>query len=148
MRAHKTISPGLTLGSCTGERKIKHNNVLYSDDNDGHVSAPPEEEYSKGYVIERLHKSVEVWNKLIQLSGGALALHKTHWRLLAWRLEQGELKLINTTEEVITMEDVKGAYAVIDFIAPNEPNEGLGYYMYLVETKGPPTRQYCRRWRT
>ena len=46
---------------------------------------------------------------------------------MAWRLERGELKIMNATEEVIMMEDGKEAYAVIDFIASDEPNEGLGY---------------------
>ena len=90
-----------------------------------------------GYIIERLRKSAEVWKNLIQLTGGTLALHKTHWRLLAWRLERGELKPLNATEEVITMEDGKGAHAVIDFVAPDEPNEGLGYYLCPDGNQGP-----------
>ena len=124
LKAHGDTAPGLTLESCTRERRIKHNNVSYSDNNDGHVLAPPVEDNPTGYVIERLHKSTEVWNKLIQLTRGALALHKIHWRLMAWRLERGELKIMNATEEVIMMEDGKEAYAVVDFIASDE---GLEY---------------------
>ena len=35
------------------------------------------------------------------------------------------------------MEDGKEAYAVIDFIAPDEPNEGLGYYLCPDRNQGP-----------
>ena len=35
------------------------------------------------------------------------------------------------------MEDGKGAYAVIGFIASDEPNKGLGYYLCPDENQGP-----------
>ena len=61
------------------------------------------------------------------ISGGSLALHKTSWRLLAWEMKKGELKLISATKEVTMMGDGKGAYAVIDFKSPDVANERLGY---------------------
>ena len=39
----------------------------------------------------------------------------------------GELKLVKETEEVLVLEDGKGAFSVIDFQAPDKPNVGLGY---------------------
>ena len=51
------------------------------------------------------------------ISGGALALHKTSWRLLAWEMEKGKLKLISATKEVIMMGDGKGYKKIeIDFL--------------------------------
>lgn len=41
----------------------------------------------------------------------------------------GELKLVKATEERTILEDGNGAISVIDFVAPDEPNEGLGYKM-------------------
>ena len=77
-------------------------------------------------VIEKMRESAEKWINLIMISGGSLALHKTSWRLLAWEMGKGELKLILATKEVIMMGDGKGAYAVIDFKLPDVANEGLG----------------------
>ena len=39
IESHRAIAPGLCLQSCTRARAIKHNNVAYSDDTDGHISA-------------------------------------------------------------------------------------------------------------
>ena len=37
---------------------------------------------------------------------------------------KGGLQLISATEEVITMEDEKGPFMVIDCKSPDEPNKG------------------------
>ena len=78
-----------------------------------------------------MRKRAEIWNNLIMISGGSLALHKKSWRLLAWEMERGELKLIITNKEVIVMGDGKGAFVVIDFKSPDELSEGLGYRICL-----------------
>ena len=59
------------------------------------------------------------------ISGGSLALHKINWRMIAWQVMNGELKLVKATEEVLVLEDGKGAFSVIDFQAPDKPNVGL-----------------------
>ena len=69
-------------------------------------------------------------NNLIQITGGALALHKTCWRILAWRLHRGELHILQATEYTILMADGKGAYATIEFKSPDQPNEGLGNWIF------------------
>ena len=66
-----------------------------------------------GCVVDGLRDSGTKWNNLIQITGGALALHKTCWRLLAWRLQPGELRILQTTEEAILMKDGKDVYATI-----------------------------------
>ena len=55
-----------------------------------------------------MQESAKIWNNLIMISGGSLALHKTSWRILAWEMVQGELKLVQATNERIIMEDGKG----------------------------------------
>ena len=106
---------------------IEHNNVTYSDDTDGHVSAEHDDDSPTESVIEKMRESAKMWNNLVMISGGSLALHKTSWRLLAWEMEKGNLKLISATKEVIMMGDGRGVYAVIDFKLPDVANEGLGY---------------------
>ena len=77
LEAHKTIAPGLCLQSCTRARAIEHNNVAYSDDTDGHVSAEHDDGAPTESVIEKMRESARMWNNLIMISGGSLALHKT-----------------------------------------------------------------------
>ena len=129
MSAHESIAPGLHMDSCTKERSIKRNNAGYVDDNDGHVSAehdtPPEQQES--VIKERLQRSGQIWNDLFDISGGSLALHKINWRMIAWEAINGELKIVRATEEVLILEDGKGAFSVIDFQSPDQPNVGLGY---------------------
>jgi hypothetical protein len=127
LEAHQSIAPGLCLQSCTRARVIEHNNVAYSDDTDGHVSAEHDDDSPTESVIEKMRESAKMWNNLVMISGGSLALHKTSWRLLAWEMEKGNLKLISATKEVIMMGDGKGAYAIIYFKSPDVGNEGLGY---------------------
>ena len=58
-----------------------------------------------------------------------MALHKSCWRLLAWRLQRGELRILQATEEAILTKDGKAAYATIEFKSPDQPNKGLGYWI-------------------
>ena len=59
--------------------------------------------------------------------GGALALHKTCWRILSWQLELGKLKTLQATKKSMRMADGKGAYIAIEYKWTDQPNEGLGY---------------------
>ena len=54
-------------------------------------------------------------------------MHKTYWRILAWRLQWGELKLVDAVDDIILMNNGRGAFMVIDFKPPDQPNEGLEY---------------------
>ena len=50
LESHRAIAPVLYLQTCIRARAIEHNNVTYSDDMDGHVSA----EYNSEFPIERV----------------------------------------------------------------------------------------------
>ena len=69
-RDHRELAPGLNLRSCARDREIVHNNALYLDDNNGHVSVTYREDNEYGYVIEGLTVSSEKWSNLIQVTGG------------------------------------------------------------------------------
>ena len=79
--------------------------------------------------MEDLQSSAQIWNDLHNLGGGSLAFHKECWHLLVWEVINGELKLLKSTKEQLLLHDGKGAYAIIKFLAPNEPNVGLGYQL-------------------
>ena len=129
LRAHSSIAPGLNLPSCTGKRAISHHSLGYVDDTEGHVSADHDSPHPIVELIAKLSESGQKYCNLQALTGGASALHKTKWRMIAWEMINGELKLVKATEERIVLEDGNGAISVIDFVAPDEPNEGLGYKM-------------------
>ena len=126
---HPSIAPGLNLPSCTGKRAISHHSLGYVDDTEGHVSADHDSPHPIVELIAKLSESGQKYCNLQALTGGASALHKTKWRMIAWEMINGELKLVRATEERIVLEDGNGAISVIDFVAPDEPNEGLGYKM-------------------
>ena len=84
LHAHNEIAPGLLIDSCTKERSITHNNISYSDHNDSHVSDPYDHDDPVGCVVAGLRDSRTKRHYLIQITGGALALRKTSWRILDW----------------------------------------------------------------
>ena len=57
LEPHKSIAPELFLQSYTRERAIKHNNVAYSDDTDGHVSANHDSDSPLESVIGDMRES-------------------------------------------------------------------------------------------
>ena len=127
LKASSEIAPGLHVNSCTRERSIPHNNISYSDDNDSHVLAQYWHDDLIGHVVEGLRYSSTKWNNLLHITRGALALHKTCWRCLAWQLMWSKLHILQATEKAILMKDGKGAYATIKFKSPDQLNEGLRY---------------------
>ena len=155
LQAHRDIAPGLEIWRCTGERSIKHNNISYLDDNDGHVSAPQGVKNPTLYAMEANRKSSTAWNRLVQLTGGALALHKTEWRALVWKTEKGRLVLERDTDERMVLEDGLGGHAEIEYKAPDEPNGGLGYRIcpdgnqsHAYQDMKGSTDEYCRNIRS
>ena len=56
---HKAIVPGLCLQSCTRAWAVKYNNVVYSDDTDGHVPAEHNNEFLIARVVEDMRESAE-----------------------------------------------------------------------------------------
>ena len=51
------------MRSCPRDRGVVHNNVLYSDDNNGHVPAPYGEDNEYGYVVEGLRVLGDIGNQ-------------------------------------------------------------------------------------
>ena len=113
LEAHRRIAPGLHLPSCTEERAIDHNNAAFVDDTDGHASATRNSETPIRDVVQKLQRSGQIWSELMDITGGSIALHKTFWRILAWEVANGNLRIVRATTERIVIEDGRGAFAVI-----------------------------------
>ena len=84
LRAHSAIAPGLNQPSCTGRRAIKHHSLGYVDDTEGHASAKHNSPHPIVEVIKNLNESGQKYVNLQAITGGASALHKTKWRMIAW----------------------------------------------------------------
>ena len=76
LESHRAIAPGLCLHSCTRELAIGPNNVAYSDDTDGHVYAHHDSDTPVESVMEDMRESAKMWNNLVMILCGSLALHK------------------------------------------------------------------------
>ena len=127
LESHKYIAPGLYLQSYIRERAIKYNNIAYSNDTDGHVSANHDSKTPMESVIEDMRKSAKILNNLIMILGGSLALHKTSWRILAWEMVRGELKLVKATNERIMMEEGRGKGATRLLISSHQMRQIKGW---------------------
>ena len=83
IKAHKSFTPGLTLESPTMTRAIRHHNIAYVDDADGHVSADITSQDPTSEAVTRMHTSAQGWNDVNNLTGGSLAYHKTKWQMIS-----------------------------------------------------------------
>ena len=127
LKVHREVAPGLSLESPNGMRRIEHNNIAYSDDNDGQVTASAKSKHPLYEVYKKALESSKMWGRLVCLTGGDVALHKCSWQAIAWELIKGQLQLIAATEYRLIMEDGRGAFSIIEFLGPDEPNVGLGF---------------------
>ena len=127
LKVHRELAPGLYLESPNGKRFISHNNISYSDDNDGQVTADRTSTEQIAEVHKRAGESANLWAKIVRLTGGDIALHKCSWQMIAWELVKGRLELVTSTDKRLIMEDGHGAFSIIEFLGPDHPNVGLGY---------------------
>ena len=127
LSAFSTLAPRLHISSPSLCRAITHRNISFADDTDAQTSQPPGASDPIPAVVCDLQHGAQVWNCLVQICGGQLALHKCNWTLIAWELIQGRLQLVLSTTERLIMADGNGSFATIEFLPPDQPNVGLGY---------------------
>ena len=80
-------------------------------------------------IINDIQTSAQRWSNLCNLTGGCLALHKYEWRLIAWEWHNNDWRLLQTVDDELVLEDGNGAYAIIKFCGPDEPNKGLDFHI-------------------
>ncbi len=139
IKAHKSFTPGLTLESPTMTRAIRHHNIAYVDDADGHVSADITSQDPTSEAVIRMHTSAQGWNDVNNLTGGSLAYHKTKWQMISWEITNGTKKLREITPHQLTINNWTGAPTNIAYGKTSEPNIGLGFHLC---PNGDQTHQY------
>ncbi|KAL7552669.1 hypothetical protein ACHAWF_015897 [Thalassiosira exigua] len=131
LRSLQKVAPGLVMPRCDGKGEIKHHSIGYVDDTDGHTSdkrAGPKVEKA---VAEKLQHQCDSWRRLTELSHGKLALQKTNCHRIAWEWKRGDWELVWLTKHTIVMEDIKGAFAIFEYLRPDRPNIGLGFKLCM-----------------
>lgn len=127
LKAHKSLTHGLSLPNPGGNRRISHHSILFADDADQHTNADSRWENAITTVVTQLQHSAQTWNNLINIPGGLLAYHKCNWQLIAWATASGYMDMITNTDHTLVIHDGKGATSKIDFLPPNASNVGLGF---------------------
>ena len=129
LRAHERRAHGVCICNPTRTRRIKRCTTQFVDDCDGwsgatHSSSNPIDE-----AISKMQEDAQRWNNLNGLPGQRVAFHKCNWQFLAWKALKNELVIDYATKHVLVLKDNKGGSAVINFLAADQPNKGLGYYL-------------------
>jgi hypothetical protein len=127
LSAFSNLAQGLHISSPSLGCAITHRNISFADDTDAQNSQPPGATDPIPAVVRDLQHGAKVWNCLVQICGGQLALHKCNWTLIAWEFIQGKLQMVSSTTERLIMADGNGSFATIEFLPPDQPNIGLGY---------------------
>lgn len=137
LKAHKSITQGLSLPNPNGTRHIAHHSISFADDTDQHTNVESRRADAVKAVVAQLQHGAQTWNNLINITGGLLAYHKCNWQLIAWRSDSGHMEMINHVEHTIQIEDGKGATATIEYLPPSEPNVGLGFRLCPTANQDP-----------
>jgi hypothetical protein len=125
--AFSHLTQRLHISSPSLCRSITHCNISFADNTDAQNSQPPGTQDPIPAVVQDLQHGAQVWNHLVQICGGQLALHKCNWTLIAWEFLQGKLRMVSSTTKQLIMADGNGSFATIDFLSPDQLNVGLGY---------------------
>ena len=114
------------------EREISHKGVMFVDDRTDHFGGDgSNEDFEDDFemCMANAQKGAQTWCDLTRINGGLVALHKTSWKAIAWRVMDGSMEMVKATEHTIVVKDGKGAYAKIDFLPPDRASKGLGYWI-------------------
>jgi hypothetical protein len=137
LRAHSRRAFGMCIYNPTKTRRIQRCNTQFIDDCDGWTNAPHYVQDQESVTMERLWADAQRWNNLNNIPGQTIAFQKTKWQILAWEVLKGDLQIKYTTDHTLVLEDNKGGVALIEFLAPDQPNKGLGYRLCPDGNQGP-----------
>ena len=127
LKAHKSLTRGLSIPNPIHSRSISHHSVGFADDTDNHTSVDSNEDTPIVAVVRQGQDSAQVWNNIVDICGGLIALHKCTWHLIAWCQAQGYMALVQDPGTTLTLHNTHGTPTVIRFLLPHEPNVGLGF---------------------
>ena len=127
LKAHATLTDGLTLPNPTGTRTIAHHSIAFADDTDNHTNVTSTGPNPILEVVKKGEKSAQTWSNLVDICGGLIALHKCNWQLIAWDGSSGHMELLNNPDTILILRNANGTPTIIDYLTPDKPNVGLGF---------------------
>ena len=82
-------------------------------------------------IQEDLQLAIDYWNKLVRVTGGALAPEKSQWYAYyhSWNAESGEYEMKDIQDPVLTAKDKDNVRRNLSFSAYDNPQEMLGVLM-------------------
>ena len=116
------------------KKEIHHRrtNDAFVDDVTGYTNNFVHElegEYVQHTVVELMQQDASLWNELLHISGGKLALHKCLYYVLAWKWHDGQatLKPASEIQPKITLHDGQES-TPIEHLEPNQAHRTLGQF--------------------
>ena len=101
---------------------------MYVDDMDL-IRVLPGNEHEQ--IKEELQLAIDYWNKLVKVTGGALAPEKSQWYAYyhTWNEEMGEYQIQDIQDQTLSAKDKDGVRRNLTFLTHETPQEMLGVFM-------------------
>ena len=109
---------------------------LFVDDTDLVVMGEKDEDETE--VYSQLQQSINFWNGILRVSGGALKPEKCYWYFARFLWTNGKWRLSEEVPPPITITDDNGRTNNIDFKQPSEATKAVGVWQDLT---GSSTKQ-------
>lgn len=93
---------GAEISSATEDKKIKLAGMAFVDDTD--LMDMERDTESIQELIQRTQDGLDLWNQLIEVTGGALEPRKTDWCIVRYKKTKGKWKA-SSMDEKLTLED-------------------------------------------
>ncbi|KAL7430492.1 hypothetical protein ACHAXH_001865 [Discostella pseudostelligera] len=129
LKAHKTLTTGLSLPNPNGSRIITHHSVSFADDTDNPTNKDTSGPNPILQAVKTCEKSAQIWSNLVNICGGLIALHKCNWQIIAWDGSSGRMELLKDPNTVLILRNGNGTPTIIDYFPPDKPNVGLGFLL-------------------
>jgi hypothetical protein len=134
-----------------GTNRTKLAMIGFVDDSNGQVNSFFDEETSMTLprLVQKAKHNVEVWTKILSVSGGSLELSKCSYHVLSWRFSiQGAPVLfrVNADSDTIQVLDpVSGQVKALEYLPPYTAHKTLGHFKEPAGTQQIQFRELKRR---
>jgi len=126
LRAHSAIHNGIELKSINSKQSIVKNTDAFIDDCNGVASKQQcTARESKDATRTHLQNGAQLWADLINVTGGAIAFHKSGWQMLAIDDTSFPPTVNRDPGGNIWLKDAFGCKAKITKMSSYTPNKGL-----------------------
>ena len=132
MGAHQKAHEGIPIPYIAKTGYIRKNNDSYVDDTDDQAAVEGENYHtSKIQNVAHLDQGEKLWAALINATRGAVAHHKSFWKMLAWT-DVGFLPQLKGTSSLdVVLDNGCRAAAKVVKLKSTDPNKGLGVLQSL-----------------